>query len=239
MHQTTVLVVDDDPSINDLLKTILEAEGWKTISAIDGDKAIKSFHENLPDIIILDINMPGIDGIEVCRHIANTSPSVPIVMLSALSDLANKVRCLGLGANDYITKPFQPEELIARLKAQLRHHHKENSIQERNLYTSDAFEIDFGTQRVRIQGNEVRLPPTEYRLLEELTKNVGKPLTYKYLLNKVWGPDYSTERQYLHVYIGRLRTKIESDPKNPKYIVSLPGIGYRFQTVRNEPSVTK
>ena len=121
MHQTTVLVVDDNPSIIELLKSILETEGWKTTSAIDGGKAIKSFYENLPDLVILDINMPGIDGIEVCRHIADSSPSVPIVMLSALSDSANKVRCLGLGANDSITKPFQPEELIARLKAQLRH----------------------------------------------------------------------------------------------------------------------
>ena len=239
MHQTTILVVDDDPSINKLLKTILETEGWKTISAIDGDNAIKSFYENLPDLVILDIMMPGTDGIEVCRHIANASPSVPIVMLSALSDSGNKVRCLGMGAYDYITKPFQTEELIARLKALLWHHQQRYGIQERNLFTFDDLEIDFDAQRVRIQGNEVRLPPTEYHLLEELTQNVGKALTYRYLLNKVWGPDYSTERQYLHVYIGRLRSKIESDPKNPKYIVSVPGIGYRFQIVRNEPSVTE
>jgi len=229
-QKTTILVVDDDPSIIELVQTSLEEEDWNMCSALNGDEALKTIHENLPDLVILDIMMPGIDGTEVCRHINSTS-SVPVVMLTAQADLDTKVRCLEMGADDYITKPFQPEELIARVKAVLRRQQK-NPVSTRTPFISEGLEIDFIAKSVRIQSREVRLTPTEYNLLEELVLNAGKTLTYKYLLNKVWGPDYSDERQYLHVYIGRLRTKIESHPKNARCIVSVPGVGYRFKSVQ-------
>lgn len=181
MNQTTILIVDDDPSINELLQSVMQEEGWKTNSAVDGDQAIKSFHENLPDLVILDIMMPGIDGVEVCRHIADTS-SVPIIMLSALSALDDKVRCLDVGADDYITKPFQTRELIARVKAALRRHHQENGVPGQNLFTSGDLEIDFGARSVKVRGAEVRLTHHEYCLLEELALNPGKALTYEHLL---------------------------------------------------------
>ena len=230
MHRTSILVVDDDPSINEILQRTLEGEGWKTFSAFNGDEAIKSIHKNAPDLVILDIMMPGIDSIEVCRHILNTT-SVPVVMLSALDNLENKVKCLSLGADDYITKPFRTEELIARVRAVL-HRHQENPAGLRTSFISGDLEINFNARRVIVKGREIRLTSTEYRLLAELTINAGKVLTYRYLLNEVWGPEYSDERQYLHVYIGHLRNKIESNPENPTYIVTIPGVGYRFDTRR-------
>lgn len=232
MHQVTILVVDDDPSINELVQDCLEEEGWKTFCAYNGDDALRIVRENNIDLVLLDIMMPGTDGIEVCRQIAAISP-VPVIMLSAKGDLDDKLTSLKLGADDYITKPFHPQELIARVKVALRRR-EEKPISSLSSFSSGDLEINFSAKRVRIKGNEVKLTPTEYRLLEELTHDEGKALTYEYLLQKIWGPEYSEERQYLHIHIGRLRTKIEPDPKHPVYIITVPGIGYRFQDVRKE-----
>lgn len=232
MSQTTVLVVDDDPVINELIKASLEGEGWTIYSAHDGDEAIKLSHEKQPDLIILDIMMPGIDGVEVCRHIASTS-STPIIMLSALGGLNEKTKCLDIGADDYVTKPFQVEELISRAKAVLRRRHRNDNSASKALSLPSDLVIDFMAKRVKVGGQEVRLTPMEFRLLEELATNAGKALTYRYLLNKIWGPEYSDERQYLHVCIGHLRAKMESDPQNPKYIVNVRGIGYRFEDIHS------
>ncbi|MDO8715588.1 MAG: response regulator transcription factor [Dehalococcoidales bacterium] len=228
MHQTTILVADDDPSVSELLYTSLGGEGWKLYSAFNGDEAIKAVHENTPDLVILDINMPGIDGIEVCRHIAATS-RIPVIMLTAQTDLKDEEKCLSLGADDYITKPFRTGDLIARVKAVLRRR-QENSARLKSPFVSGDLEIEFVAESVRLRGREVRLSHTEYLLLEELALNAGKALTNRYLLHKVWGPEYSGERQYLHVYIGRLRAKIEPTPENPVFIITVPGTGYRFET---------
>jgi two-component system KDP operon response regulator KdpE len=150
-------------------------------------------------------------------------------MLSAKSDASDKVRCLNIGADDYITKPFALDELIARVKSVLRRTEAATAVPTQPSFTSGDLEINFVERRVSVAGNEVRLTPTEYSLLQELVLNAGKVLTYSHLLHRVWGPEYGSEREYLRVFIGRLRAKLEPDPANPKYIITVPGVGYRFQ----------
>ncbi len=223
MRQTTILVADDDPSIAGLLRDTFDGEGWQTCSALNGEEALSSFHQIHPDLVILDVNMPGMDGIEVCRRIAAESPA-PVIMLSGIDDSDCKVKCLGLGAVDYVTKAAPLEELIARCKVALRHHGSAH-------FVSGDLEIDFEAMSVKVRGVEIDLTLIEYRLLEELALNAGTALTYEQLLHKVWGPEFSGEKQYLHVHIGHLRAKLEQDAEDPSYIITVPGIGYRFQGV--------
>lgn len=237
MHTATILVIDDDPSINRFLQDTLEGEGWKTHSVFNGEEAIKLIRESLPDLVILDIGLPGIDGFEVCRHITGTS-SVPVVMLSARGDMNDKVRCLDMGAEDFITKPFQPRELIARVKGILRRHNRERPVPSPSPLLTGNLEIDFEARRVRVKGKDAKLTRTEYCLLEELVLNAGKTLPHGKLLTNIWGPEYASDKDYLQVHISHLRSKIEPDSENPVYIVTVPGIGYRFETVPSKPSGT-
>jgi len=172
--------------------------------------------------------MPKIDGFEVCRRLREWSP-IPIIMLSARGDESDKVKCLDLGADDYITKPFGAGELIARVKAVLRRTEAAASIPTQPSFTSGDLQINFVKRQVTVAGKEVKMTPTEYSLLQEFVLNAGKVLTHTYLLNKVWGPDYREEREYLHVFVRRLRAKLEPDPTNPEYIMTLPGVGYQFK----------
>jgi len=182
----------------------------------------------LPGLVILDIMMPGMDGFEVCRQLREWS-KIPIIMLSARGDARDKVKCLDLGADDYITKPFGASELIARVRAVLR---RSESVETTPVQPSVVYgdlKISFAQRQVTVAGNEVRLTPTEYNLLQEFVLNAGKLLTHTYLLNKVWGSEYREDTQYLHVFIRRLRAKIEPDPVNPKYITTMSGVGYQFR----------
>jgi two-component system KDP operon response regulator KdpE len=197
---------------------------------MDGDEALETIERELPDLIVLDIKMPRMNGFEVLRRLREWS-QIPVIMLSVREEIADKVRCLNLGADDYITKPFGAEELIARVKAVLRRNEAANLTNRESLFTSGDLKINFGTKEVTAAGNEVRLTPTEYDLLQELVLNAGKVLSHDYLLRRVWGHDYGRERQYLHVFVGRLRAKIEPDPANPQYIITVPGIGYRFKRI--------
>jgi len=228
MKKTRILVVDDELSIIKFLRANLESKDYEVLAAMDGAEALQTFEMELPDLVILDIMMPKLDGFEVCRRLREWS-QIPIIMLSARGDESDKVKCLDLGADDYITKPFGASELIARVRAVLRRTEAAATIPTQPSFTSGDLQINFVKRRVTVAGKEVRLTPTEYSLLQEFVLNAGKVLTHTYLLNKVWGPDYREEREYLHVFVRRLRAKLEPDPTNPKYIITVPGVGYQFK----------
>lgn len=227
MDKTRILVVDDDVAISKLLCTNLKARGYEVSLANDGDSALAAIEGNFTDLIILDIMMPGLDGVEVCRRVREWS-RVPIIMLSARGDEKDKVKCLELGADDYLTKPFGVAELMARVKTALRHSEAARAGPTLSAYRDGELEINFASRRVTMAGKEVKLTPTEYSLLQHLVTNANKVLTHAMLLKKVWGEEYSLEKEYLRVFIGRLRKRLEPDPGHPRYIITVPGVGYRF-----------
>jgi len=224
-----VLVVDDEPRYVWLIKTNLEARGYEVLSAPDGEPAIELAISEEPDLIILDIRMPGIDGYEVCRRIRQFS-AVPIIMLTAMAEDADKVRGLNIGADDYVTKPFSIPELLARVRAVQRRVELSEMKEPTPIFQSGDLLVDFVQQRVSIHGQEVALTPIEYRLLCELVKSAGRVLVPDYLLEKVWGVGYEGENHLVRDGIYRLRRKIESDPRNPQYIHTRPGLGYFFSS---------
>ena len=228
MKKTRILIVDDELNIVKFLRANLEAKNYAVLAAMDGAEALQTFEMELPDLVILDIMMPKIDGFEVCRRLREWS-QIPIIMLSARGDESDKVKCLDLGADDYITKPFGKGELIARVKAVLRRTEAATSTPTQPSFTSGDLQINFAQRRVTVSGKEVKLTPTEFTLLQEFALNAGKVLTHTYLLNKVWGPEYREEREYLHVFVRRLRAKLEPDPTNPKCIMTVSGVGYQFK----------
>jgi len=228
MHRPRVLIVDDDLAIIKFLRANLEASDYKTLTAIDGAEALQTIEMELPDLVILDIMMPKVDGFEVCQRLREWS-QIPIIMLSARGDEEDKVKCLDIGADDYITKPFGVEELIARVKAVFRRAQAIGATLTQPAFTSGNLTVNFVERRITIADREVKLTPTEYNLLQELALNAGKVLTHTHLLSKVWGPEYRDEREYLHVFIRRLRNKLEPDRATPRYILSVPGVGYQFK----------
>jgi two-component system, OmpR family, KDP operon response regulator KdpE len=197
------------------------------ITADSGEAAVAAFEQQLPDLVVLDIMLPGIDGYAVCRRIRSSS-YVPIIMLTGRGSDKEKVRGLDAGADDYIPKPFSIEELLARVRAVLRRSQATFPTPSCDTFKSSSLEIDFARRRVNHGRQEIRLTPTEFHLLQELVLNVGKVLTHSYLLNKVWGPEYQDERQYLHVFVGCLRTKIRLARQGNMAIESVAGVGYRF-----------
>lgn len=226
MKKPRVLVVDDEPETIKYVSTNLRARGYEVLIAEDGQTALHEFDRALVDLVILDIMMPGPDGFEVCRAIRRRS-DVPIVMLSARGQERDIVQALDLGADDYLTKPFGVEEMLARVRAALRRT-SQVGITAHPPLVIDDLEIDFGSRKVTTGGDEVRLTPTEYDLLAHLAVNAGRVLTHRSLLQAVWGPEYGDETEYLWAYIRRLRRKIEPDPSNPRYILTQPGVGYTF-----------
>ena len=228
MSKTRILIVDDELSIIKFLRANLQAKGYEVLTAMDGAEALQTFEMELPDLVILDIMMPKTDGFEVCRQLREWSQT-PIIMLSARGDENDKVKCLDLGADDYITKPFGASELIARVRAVLRRIEATATTPSQPSFTSGDLQINFAQRRVTITDKEVKLTPTEYSLLQEFVLNAGKVLTHTHLLNKVWGPEYSEDTQYLHVFIRRLRAKLETDPTNPRHIITVPSVGYQFK----------
>jgi len=230
MKKTRILIVDDELSILKYLRANLEAEGYKVLAAMNGVQALQTLEAELPDLIVLDIMMPEMDGLEVCRRLREWS-QLPIIMLSARDDESDKVQCLDLGADDYITKPFGKDEFIARVRAVMRRAEAASPTPTIPSLKSGDLKINFSQRKVAVSGKEVALTSTEYALLQELSLNAGKVLTYTHLLQKVWGTDYANEREYLHVFVSRLRAKLEPDPKNPRYITTVSGVGYRFEEV--------
>ncbi len=226
MKRPRVLVVDDEPETIKYVGANLRVRGYDVLTAEDGQTALRVFRESVVDLVILDIMMPAPDGFEVCRTIRRRS-GVPIIMLSARGQEKDIVRALDLGADDYLTKPFGVEEMLARVRAALRRT-PQTGVASRPPLVMEDLEIDFAARRITVRGREVQLTPTEYDLLVHLAINAGQVLTHRALLQAVWGPEYGDETEYVWVYIRRLRCKIEPDPGNPRYILTQPGVGYCF-----------
>jgi len=228
VKKTRILVVDDELTIIKFLRANLEARGYEVLAAVNGTEALRTFEMELPDLVILDIMMSEVDGFEVCHRLREWS-QIPIIMLSARGDENDKVKCLDLGADDYITKPFGASELIARVRAVMRRTETSGSTPVQPSFTCGDLQINFAQRQVTIAGEEVKLTPTEYSLLQELAANAGKVLTHTHLLGKVWGSEYREDTQYIHVFVRRLRAKLEPDPANPRYVMTVPGIGYQLR----------
>jgi len=225
MNSATVLVVDDEPQIRRVLRTTLTSPAYSAIEARSGDEALEQIRKEHVDLILLDVNMPGLSGLETCREIRRTS-DVPIIMLTVRNTERDKVQALDAGADDYVVKPFGAEELMARIRAALRRAAPAESIP---AFHSGDLVIDFEKRLVTLKGQPVRLTPKEFDLLRYLVANEGKSMGHRRLLQAVWGPDYGDEIEYLRVFINQLRKKIEPDPHDPRYIHTEPWVGYRFE----------
>ncbi|MDQ2716677.1 MAG: response regulator transcription factor [Chloroflexota bacterium] len=220
-----ILVVDDEPSIQDFIRHNLELRAFKVSLASTGLEALALFEQVHFALVILDIMLPKMDGLEVCRRIRQRS-TVPIIILTALGEEADKITALDQGADDYLTKPFGVGELLARVRAVLRRNHWADTPTSAGTQRFGTLEIDFEQRRVWREGELVKLSPTEFSLLQELALHPGKVLTHETLLRRVWGTEYHSETEYLRVYIGRLRRKLEADPAKPAHLVTEPGVGY-------------
>jgi two-component system, OmpR family, KDP operon response regulator KdpE len=222
-----ILVVDDENRMRRFMRMNLELEGYRVIEAENGLQAVNRTREDLPDGVILDVMMPEMDGFEALRLIREIS-AVPVIMLTVKSDEDDKIKGLELGADDYITKPFSPRELASRLKAVIRRSEIPSPSDKSLIKVDDYLQIDFNRRMVVVAGKEIKLRPTEYRLLFHLVNNAGWTLPHETLLSKVWGHEYRDETHYLRLYITYLRNKIEPDSANPRYILTERGVGYRF-----------
>ncbi|HML40011.1 MAG TPA: response regulator transcription factor [Bellilinea sp.] len=222
-----ILVVDDEERMARFIRLNLEQDGFQVVEAYRGLDAIHQLRDSMPDVVVLDIMLPDIDGFEVLRMIREIS-SVPVIMLTAKGEEDDRVRGLELGADDYVTKPFSPRELVSRVRAVLRRSETTGMV-SKDVFQIDArLKIDFGRREVWVNNELVKLRPTEYRLLYHLVQNAGWVMTYDQLLSKVWGYEYRDEPHYVRLYVNYLRQKIEEDPANPKYILTERGVGYRF-----------
>jgi two-component system KDP operon response regulator KdpE len=235
MTTSTILIVDDEPQIRRVMRTTLSSNGYTVIEARSGEEALEIMRKERPELVLLDVNMPGIGGLEVCREIRDQS-DVAIIMLTVRNTEHDKVLALDAGADDYVVKPFSIEELLARIRAALR---RTSSAEPVANYVSTDLEIDFERRKVLVQGSPVRLTPKEFELLRHLVTSEGKPLEHRRLLQAVWGPDYGNETEYLRVFINQLRKKIEPDPAHPKYIHTDPWVGYRFEPEGSPPKSKK
>ena len=225
---TRVLVVDDEPQILRGLRTNLVARGYDVDTAVDGETALDLAARDRPDVVIVDLGLPGIDGIEVIRGL-RTWTAVPIIVLSAREQESEKVAALDAGADDYVTKPFGMGELLARVRASERRQAAPPE-EERAIVETDDFSVDLAAKKVVApDGSAVRLTPTEWHLVEILVRNPGKLVSQRQLLHEVWGPRYEEETNYLRVYMAQIRRKLEPDPAAPKHFITEPGMGYRFE----------
>jgi DNA-binding response OmpR family regulator len=229
----TILVVDDEPDLLNAVRLYLEDEGYQVLTATNGEEALAKVRTRLPDLIVLDVMMPQMNGFEALgeiRHISN----VPVIMLTVKGEESDKVRGLGLGADDYVTKPFSQRELLSRIQAVLRRAETPAFVPRTKIVVDDDLTIDFSRNEVWLKGQKVQLTPTEYRLLYHLVSNPGRILSHESLLAKVWGHEYRDEDHYVRLYITYLRQKIEPDPAHPKYILTERGLGYRFMDYQNQ-----
>lgn len=223
----TVLVVDDDPQLVRALRINLDARGYQVVTADDGTTALRAVADCRPDVVVLDLGLPDMDGKDVIHGLRGWT-QVPIIVLSARDDSTGKVHALDAGADDYVTKPFGMDELLARLRAAVRRS-TVTTPQTDMVVETASFTIDLGATRITRDGNHVHLTKTEWRVLEFLVRNSGRLVTQRELLHEVWGPSYDTEVNYLRVYLAQLRRKLEPHPSRPRHLLTEPGMGYRFQ----------
>lgn len=228
MEGKKILVIDDDMNLCQSLKIGFSFEGIDVETAIDGRMGLKQFYKHQPDLVILDIRMPEMDGWETCRQIRLLS-DVPIIMLTSLNHDQEIVRGLRCGADDFVTKPFSREVLAARASAVLRRTETIQDTQDASVYDDDYLYINLDQREIQVQGELIKLSSTEFQLLSYLFENAGRILTYETILNNVWGWEYQNSVDYVHVYLSHLRKKIEDDPRNPRYLVNERGVGYRFE----------
>ncbi len=226
MSAGKILVVDDEPQIRRVMRATLSARGYEVTDARSGGEALEELRADLPDLVLLDLNMPGMGGLECCRLIRSGS-DVPIIVLSIRNSEKDKVEALDAGADDYVTKPFSMEELLARIRAAMRRMPAAADAGPHSLVFDDL-EIDFDVRRVTARNTNVRLTPKEFDLLRYLVAHAGRVISHRELLQAVWGPDYGDEVEYLRVFVNQLRKKIEPDAAHPKYLLTEPWVGYRF-----------
>jgi DNA-binding response OmpR family regulator len=222
-----VLVVDDEPRMVRFIRLNLEQDGFEVVEAPNGTEALNRIRNTMPDLVLLDVMLPDIDGLDLLRMIREFSP-VPILMVTAKGEEDDRVRGLERGADDYITKPFSPRELASRIRAVLRRDEMPRTAAHTPIVVDDRLTIDFDRREVLVEGKPVVLRPTEYRLLYHLMQNAGRVVTHDQLLAKVWGYEYREETHYLRLYVNYLRQKLEKDPAQPRYILTERGVGYRF-----------
>jgi two-component system KDP operon response regulator KdpE len=224
MKSATILIVDDEPQIRRVMRTTLTGEGYAVVEARDGSEALEKLHSERPDLILLDMNMPVLDGLQACREIRSSS-EVPIIMLTVRSAEKDKVRALDAGADDYVVKPFSIQELLARVRALLR---RVAAEKDPGALVSKELSFDFEKRDILVRGTQVHLTPKEFSVLKQLVAAQGRPISHRRLLQSAWGPDYGEETESLRVVINQLRKKIELNPAKPMYIHTEPWVGYRF-----------
>ncbi len=228
MRPAKILIVDDEPHLLKLLRSNLEAAHYKVISAMEGAGALQMLEKEGADLVVLDIMMPGMDGFEVLARIREHSV-VPVILLTAKDQEVDVVKGLKLGADDYVRKPFSVHELLARVEAVLRRGTADSDVIAQKPFVAGDFTMDFERRRVIVKDKEIKLGPTEWKLLSQLVQNAGRVMLHQDLLRKVWGPEYGGETEYLRVYVNYLRNKIEEDPAHPKYLLTEHGVGYMFK----------
>ncbi len=228
-----ILVVDDEERMARFIRLNLEHDGFQVIECYKGMQAVGLLRDKMPDVVLLDVMLPDVDGFEVLQLIREVS-SVPVIMLTAKGEEEDRVKGLELGADDYVTKPFSPKELVSRVRAVLRRSDQSATTGEGIIEVDEHLKLDFGRREIRLDGELIKLRPTEYRLLYHLVKNAGWVMTYDQILAKVWGYEYRDEPHYVRLYVNYLRQKLEKDPANPKYILTERGVGYRFVDYKRE-----
>ncbi|HLH22486.1 MAG TPA: response regulator transcription factor [Chloroflexota bacterium] len=225
-----VLAVDDEPRMVDFLRVSLHQHGFQVQEASTGEEALQAVRNDFPDLVLLDVALPDMDGFDVLQRL-RLSSSVPVIIVTVHSDESDRIHGLTLGADDYVSKPFSPAELAARIKAVLRRTAGTEVAQSPLVTIDERLQIDFEEREAIVEGRRLRLRPTEHRLLYHLVQNAGRTLSFETILARVWGPEYREESHYVHLYITYLRQKIEPDPANPRYILSKRGVGYSFRAL--------
>ena len=228
VHKKQILIVDDEAAIVRLVRVKLETDGYAVLTASRGEEALRLLEADRPDLVILDLMMPEMDGTETLRNIRSRS-QVPVIMLTALSSDREKLKGLERGADDFITKPFNPDELVARVAAVLRRTNADGAHSDLTLLSYPGIEIDLERRRVMVAGDEVRLSRTEWALLEQLAGNVGRVMLHAELLTRIWGPEFRDEASYLRTWVSRIRAKLKPDPDAESFLTTFPGVGYRLE----------